>query len=485
MMKFTRDIIILFLLYLLLRLVFLFTFPPFTDESLYARWGMLSVYIPKLHWASLQYVNRQPLAMWLFGIGGFVFGHPLYGSRLAVFLANIPVFFLLWGITEKLFSRRVAVISSFLLAVSPLFILFQTLAMMDGLLFVLAVAVLWLITRDWIGTIPLPDIGIGVLIAVGLWIKSTAFHLFPLALTGLVWKRTTGYIPASRMAIRILSWIIIPAVLLIPLVIHPNFRYVAGEPGYFLKIPDAATILGNISGAFISLALYFGPATVLMLPLILFRKMNRTYLFLAAWFIIPFLFSAAVAKHISVRYIIIGAPVIPILLAAGLDALISQDFRRPLAWIIGIVLLCYGVFFTAKPEVFFRMFPVSTGEQQYAIGWTSGYGIREAVTWINARASNERPMILAVADTPGNPGDYILTYYYFHRNVGTIIATLTSETEIRKLEPVTKKAPVYLVTRTSILNPAVTPFLTEVALFPKPYNEDAVGIYSVSFPPVP
>src|SRR5258705_11681463 len=119
-MKPYQKLLLLAATFIGLRLVFIFTFPPFTDESLYIRWGQLMVNRPDMHWASIGYLSRQPLGFWLFGIGAILFNNPL-GARFIVLLVNIPILFTTYFITKRVASEKTALFAASILKLSPLF----------------------------------------------------------------------------------------------------------------------------------------------------------------------------------------------------------------------------------------------------------------------------------------------------------------------------------------------------------------------------
>lgn len=489
-MKEKHIIIILFLIYLAFRLYFLFTFPPFTDESLYARWGQLMIHNPDFRWASLFYVHRQPLAMWLFGIGALIFHHFLIGARLMMFVANIPVFFILWSITKRIFSRRVALVALGLFAINPLFILMQTMAMMDGFLFAISSLILWLFIIKWKGKVPVAAIAIGLLLGIALWIKTTALLLVVLSFTALVWKKCKDNLTVVQILSSCIAWVFIPLILLAPLLVQKDFTYILKEPdtfvftlGELMRIPITSWVT-NIISACVSL-LFYNPVILISFAGILSVIRKKQSLLLVLWFFIPLVITILIGKHIMVRYFIVGTCAMVPFLAYGMTTFVDRVKWKPAEIILWSVLGIYAIFFTVFPAQCLHLFPAISGEQGYAIGYPSGYGVPELVHWIDTNVPAGNVLLLAVPDSPGNPSDYLLGYYYFSQRVKTIFVTLTNEEEFRKIQPFVAKTPVYLAVRGSLLTPAIEKYLTPVVLFQKPYKQDFIGLYQISFPTTP
>ncbi len=486
-MKKSYTIVLLFIIFIASRLYFLFTFPPFTDESLYIRWGQLMIYNPGYRWASITYVSRQPLAMWIFGLASTVFQHPLYGARLTVLAVNIPVFFALSNIMKRSYSNRVRYIALGILAVSPLFILTQTLALMDGFLFAVSCYILWLLLIPWKNKFPIHMLLIAALLGFALWIKTTAFLVFLVALLALVWKKLRGEVSTGQFVISMAVWIVLPVIIVLPLVLRPDISHIMNEPGSFvftlkelLQFP-VSIWTRNALVTPVVLLLYLNPLVLLFAYRLGRPKFKDADLLFILWLIVPLAIALIIGKNLRARYYIIGTiGVIPLLAFAASN--FFDHIKQKSVFVLFVGLFClWGLFFVMYPPAFFRLFPTATDEQNYALSWPSGYGIPELITWIDAHVPRDKILLLAVPDSPGNPSDYLLTYYYFKPYVRILFATTTNIRDFRKLEPITIKGPVYLATRQSLLTPQIRQFLTPVVVFEKPYNEDAIGLYQISF----
>jgi hypothetical protein len=229
------------------------------------------------------------------------------------------------------------------------------------------------------------------------------------------------------------------------------------------------------------LLLYLNPLIIFLAYPIRFPKLkDRTVLFMI-WLFIPIAITIFIGKNILARYYIIGMiGILPLL--AVMTAIFFNRVKWKFAPVVAFCLFSiWGLFFIVNPAGYFHLFPNAVHEQNYAISWTSGYGIPELVSWIDTHVPHDKILLLAVADSPGNPSDYLLTYYYFKPYVRIIFATMTNIHDFRKLEPITEKGSLYLATRLSLITPETQPYLTPIIIFNKPYNEDAIGLYQISF----
>jgi 4-amino-4-deoxy-L-arabinose transferase-like glycosyltransferase len=478
---------LLFIVFLILRIVFIVMFPPFTDESSFVRWGQLMVHNPEFRFASLTYVGRQPLAFWLFGIGAILMHQPILGARLMVLLVNIPVFFITYIWVKRLYTEKISLIALFLLTMCPLFILIQSLALMDGLLFAIAGIIIWLIF-DNPGRVPLYRVVlIGILIGTGLWIKTTSLFLLGLGMLTLI-IRSKGHM-SRQTFIYISLLILIPLLMMLPLLARPDSAIFLKEPSYFVVGKNGLSGLPlnvwarNIYFTGISLLFYLGIPASLMALFVPKTFWNTTSVTLLLWFILPAFSMILLADNFRFRYFGYTSVVLLPLVSAGILSVTEKFKMKWISLLAGVLVTLYGIVFVWKPVYIFSLFPKTSGERDYAFSWPSGYGIPELIRYIDTQLLRGRYLFIAVPDSPGNPSDNLLAVYYFHPYVRILFATLTSATEFRKLQVLTSQVPVYLATRDSLITESVRPFLTPVITFPKPANEDYIGLFRISFSP--
>lgn len=473
-----HRVALLFSLFITLRLVFLFRYPPFSDEAIYVRWGQLMIQVPQLAWASLTYFLRQPLAFWLFGIGSGIFGSPFIGARLAALLVNSISFFFFADWVKHMANEKVAAISLFLFAVCPVFIFFQATALMDGLLMSAVIILLWALSKKNLAIVATAS-------AFALWIKSTGIILVLGTAGVMLYERRKHLLTALC---HVALYLGITLGLLLPLILHPQFKLLfAGSQAFTYSLSELLSFpvmvwVTNIGVILYTLLIYLTPLYPIALYFSRTQLLKRHFLSLVYWEVLTAGVVILTGKLFTTRYILLTfVPMVP-LLAAGFSELLSKKWK-----IIGILGLALPVILSAvlifNARWFFALFPYHTPmaqEKNYAYYWTSGYAAAEAVIYIRTMIATGPPVILSVADAPGNPSDYIMATFY--KNPTLAITILNSPEDLRQQTPLFQKYPAYYIGRKDTLFPFLLPYLTEVKKFWTPDGADFVGIYSVRIP---
>ncbi len=473
-----HRIAFLFCLFLFLRLLLLFRYPPFSDESIYVRWGQLMVQNPMMRWASIHYVSRQPLAFWIFGIGSHIFGTPFIGARLAVLIINAISFFFFADWVSHIVNEKISVIALFLFAVTPIFVFFQTVALMDGLLVTAMVLLLWSLSRKNI-------VVTAFSLAVSLWIKSTGLIMALVAMGAITYADRKH--PFTAL-LRIGLCMGITVILLLPLLLRPDRSFLFAEPHSFTySIRELFTFpfpiwVRNIGIVVFALLVYVNP----LYPIAIFFSRNqlpRRYFYFLLYFTLA---TAGIViltgKLFTTRYVLIClVPLLPLLASGIYDLWVKK--RR----LIVIMTLTFPAIFSGililNARWYFWLFPDHTPltqERNYAYYWTSGYASSDAARYIRSNISHGTPVLLAVADTPDNPSDYILATFYSSRTIAVIF--LNSQEDLKNQAKLIQTYPTYYIVRRDTSPPFLLPYLTEVKKFPTPDGADFVGIYAVQIP---
>lgn len=473
-----HRIALLFCLFLLLRLLFLFRYPPFSDEATFVRWGQLMVQKPMFRWASLQYVSRQPLAFWLFGLGSLIFGTPFIGARLAALLVNTVSFFFLADWVKRIANEKVTMITLLLFAICPIFIFFQTLALMDGLVVTAMVILLWSLSRKNL-------VVTAIALALSLWIKSTGLIMALVTAGAIAYAdRKRPFTALWRLGLCMGLTII----LLLPLLVRPERTFLFAEPHVFTYSPlellsfPFTVWMRNIGITLFALLLYIGP----LYPVALFfsrSQLSRRHFFiLLYWIATTSGIAILTGKLFTTRYVLISLiPLLP-LLGSGIYELLVK--KKRIIVILGLSLpVIFSGILILNARWFFSLFPDHTPvtqERNYAYYWTSGYAAADAVKYIRSTLATGSPVILAVADAPGSPSDYMLATFYTHRSLAVIL--LNSPGDLKNQASLIRSYPTYYIARRDTLPVFLLPYLTEVKKFPTPDGADFVGIYSVQIP---
>lgn len=136
----TKDIMFIgaifsvFVIALIIRLYNLTILPVFADEAIYIRWSQIMANEPTLRFLPLS-DGKQPLYMWILMFAVSRFQDPLFIGRLVSVGAGMGSMFGIMLVSFFLFrSRKAAVLSGFLYAISPFAIFFDRMALVDSLL---------------------------------------------------------------------------------------------------------------------------------------------------------------------------------------------------------------------------------------------------------------------------------------------------------------------------------------------------------------
>lgn len=463
---------------LLLRLVFMLRYPIFNDEAIYLRYGKIMIDTAQ-HFYSVTVIGKQPLLYWVYALTARVIPDPLTGARLISLLFGLATLAGVFVLTRMVYGFRTAVVALMLYAVTPMFILFDSLAVVDGALvtvFTWILVVLYALNRHyrWIYAPVL-----GILLGISLWIKTTGLLFVPLVALWLfiTWRRRRC--SAEQLVIALFLVYMVTFAILAPLVLHPEFthmfRYQKGyalTAGELLRFPLAhwADTFGHLTLIYLGYLLPFIPAAAVVAA---HRARHRTdeRLLLAA-FLLGFIPLLLTARGIQTRYAVYSAlPLIP--LAA---ATLARSLR--LAVPVFVLMGTASCVLVLSPPLFFRSYPpavIYKGEYwQYVRGWPSGYGVMEALRFVDTHR-NGQPAFVGVRWDSGNPEDTVLVYAARLPGMKTMFFDPQME-EFPYLLERYRSLPIYFITRNH-QTAGLDDHLTLLARFPKPDSEESVDVY--------
>ncbi len=418
--SFTRKDILLGLLiifgYFLTRLINLDRFPIFSDEGIYIHWAKVA-----WHDASWRFISltdgRQPLQTWatipflkLFPNNTLLAGRLF--SVTAGFLSLVGIFTLL----VYLFDKRTAFIGSFLYLVTPYFLFYERMALVDS---AVNTAFIWIL---FLAIILAQTIRLDIAIILGLvsglsLLAKSSVKLFvgsvifgPILFLDKNLKKLLSYL--ASFSFLYLIAIILALVLYNIQRLSPFFHFVALKNNTFIMSTEEllATPLkfffGNLwkipadifaeAGLFIPLIGVFGYGLI-------YKKDKKLFLFLLAWLIIPYLLIALVTKVLFPRYIMFFASLLLIPAAYFVSLQKNKIIYSSLLLllVVSVGYYDYTILFDYKnipfPEV---------DRGQYIEGWSAGWGAQEIVAYAREKAK-EKPVILIAEGNFGMIGDVL------------------------------------------------------------------------------
>jgi hypothetical protein len=480
-----RRVIWIFILFLVLRLLFAFRLPIFNDEGTYMRWAMGFVRSPS-HWWAWMLDGKQPLVAITFGIFTLLPFDPLILMRLSSILWSCVTFWAVFIIVRRLcIQNKITHCSLFIdyclffISVCPYLIVFDTLAIAESPVnacFTLTLLLTLLFVEK---PTYLKGIAIGMAIALGWWYKSTILLVIPLIIGTLLlniksWKTQWQIVVTSAV-----SSVCIGILIASPVIWNPyiDFQSTAVIPRTvpLVKIVTFpfAQWASDASNMFQSLVGYIGPCICVLFGIAIWKLWKiKTVRVLFGWAVMPIVLEIVMLTSFSARYLIyITVPVI--LLAGWILIKLSNGIR------LAILSISIFIAFIAawSPLAYYRLLTplpyAHTDFGQYVTGWTSGYGVQEAIH-VLVKQSETKQIITFIRFDGGNPEDAVLSYMQRAR----IPAAHVSQIDAVAKHPTLSRFPWYFVSRGTQLA-GLENRLTLIAKFPKPTGDEFVGVYEI------
>ncbi|MDO9028477.1 MAG: glycosyltransferase family 39 protein [Candidatus Roizmanbacteria bacterium] len=408
-------IVLLISLYFLTRLINLDKFPIFSDEGIYIRWAKVA-----WHDASWRFISltdgKQPLQTW--GTIPFLKLFPdnaLLAGRLFAVATGFAAITGIFSILFFLFGKTSALIGSFLYIITPFFLFFDRIALIDsgvnaGFIWILFLTTVLAKNRKLETALILGFIGGFFLLAkssVRIFLMLGVFA--PLLFLAKDWKKL------FKNALNF--YFLFGLSLIIALVIYnvqrlsPFFHYVAQKNltfvlsfDEFLKTPFKL-FFNNISLT----PLYIWWESGFVMPLLaipgiifLAKKDKKLAGYLFIWFILPFIAIVFFTKVLFPRYMIFFGSLF-LILATYFLINISKKLR-----IFFITLIVITVAYFNYTIIFdYKNIPFPAVDRgQYLEGWPAGWGIKEFMDFARTQ-SQTKPVIIIAEGNFGMAADVL------------------------------------------------------------------------------
>lgn len=421
---------------LVLRTQGLLSLPIFTDEAIYLHWASdiweqrsrLSLLIP------IAADGKQPLFMWLAGGAMQLVQEPLLAGRLVSALVGVAGTVGMYFAGSYLAGRRAGIAAALLHATAPFTLLFDRMALADGLLTVTAIWALFFTISIAGGDRPdrpvlLSGIGLGIALAAAIWTKMTALFLLPFPLLGLLLVRT---LPGLRRAgLGLVVGYALFGVFAVLLALMPNSSNLVDKTSHFsLSIQELlmfpTEIWASNAGAYWSWITAYLPAPLYWLVLLaapwgLVYRRRHALMLLACWavFAIPPLLTAEVLY--TTRYVV--PSVIPLMLLTAefiswtvervrtrwqLDRFRTTVATAGLLLVAALPSAAFDLLLIEDPS---RANLAETDRWQYVEGEPAGYGFIEAVGLVIERLAQYEGNVIVLSESyPGLPNDGLAVY---------------------------------------------------------------------------
>lgn len=445
------------------RLINLTKLPVFADEAIYVRWSQVMRAEPTLRFLPLS-DGKEPLFMWIVIPFFKLFDNPLFAGRIVSVLSGAGTMVGVVALSYLLFkSKKAALLSLVLYAVSPFSFFFHRMALVDALLsmFGLWVAIGGVAIAKWqrLDLSMLTGFALG-----GAWLTKSPALFFALMLPSSVVLTKKVTIRSIVLTLFLVSISIGMGYAFYNILrLGPNFHLI-GSRNLDYVLPYSH-ILTNPRDPFIfhlDRALEWiwilGPAPILVLAMTgsvaFLKRYPREIFYLLVLFAFPLLVASMYAKVFTARYIFFTLP--PLFVIAGLPILLRNNL-----YLKGVyVVLALFVFLSAR-----NIYPLITNPANaqlpesersgYLVEWTAGDGLAEIAQHVRADlvARPDQKIVIGTEGYFGTLPDGLQMYLEKVPNV-TIYGTGLNFTEVPSSLIDAKKAghKVYFVANKSRLN---------------------------------
>lgn len=208
----------------------------------------------------------------------------------------------------------------------------------------------------------------------------------------------------------------------------------------------------------------------------LFKTDKKTALVLLSFSVIPLVIEISTARFFLSRYFLFTILPIFIFCAYGLEQIKKWKkiaaivtFVLPVTLTLSFVL---GPFSTLKTLSQNKI--LAQDLEQYFTSWTSGYGVREAASFLTEE-SQKSPIIVLLRADSGNPEDGMFVFLGKNKNI--IFAQATQKPQPEELKALSK-FPIFFVSRGPQFL-GMENWFSELAIFKKPLGGEFVGVYQL------
>jgi 4-amino-4-deoxy-L-arabinose transferase-like glycosyltransferase len=444
-LNFKKEIFLIFILllaYSFSRLIRLNLIPIFTDEAIYIRWAEIARYDAAWRFISLS-DGKQPLFVWLTMIIFPFFEDPLIAGRLVSVVAGLITMIGLFLLSWELFGKKeVGFFSAFLYLFYPFALVYDRMALMDGLVGTFAIWALYfqvLLVKKLRLDVALI---LGMIIGGGMLTKSSGFfnlYLLPFSLLLFPWGK-----PGWKK--KLLLWCGLALIAMLEsqviysiLRLSPLFHMISEKNSVFVY-PFKEWIVhpwrfwvGNFKGLWDWFIGYFSwPIFIVLLWgfVINLKAQLPTKSLLLIWFAAPFVALALFGRVLYPRFIFFMTLSLLPLAALGINYLFNFLKRPYLIISCGLILFLWWI----KTDYQLLTNPYranipNADRAQYLNDWPAGGGIKEVVEFLNKES--ERGKIYVATEGTFGPLPYALeVYLYKNHNI-----------EIRGFWPIKEEIP--------------------------------------------
>lgn len=422
--------------------------------------------------------GKPPLIYWFYAIFTPQGVDPLLIGRLISLVAGLGTVIVLMHVSTRNWGASVGRTAGLLYALSPIHIFYDGLALPESVL-VLLFALLCSTLLDidhragfW------HVLQVSIIVGVSIWVKNTGllYLLTALALYVYFWKcrLMTGY----QFIASSLFMLFVTQLIIFPLLTHKEFSHVLAFQSLYALTPKEITHLplsvwfANLRDMLLVFAAYVSPVLLLTGTLAIFYKRfdDRTNA-LKVILLVTSVLLILTGRTLHSRYTVFVS--VPLIL---LSAPILKNYKKLFIATIATMGTASSLLSLNTPQ-FFHIFPqigaLAADTYQYVDGWPSGYGVMEALAYVDTHRGT-RQSFVGVRRDGGNPEDAVMLY-----------APRLHGLAVNFLDPIMDDfsgivrtyatMPMYFITRNGQYG-YLQPNLTLLTRFSKPYGNESVEV---------
>lgn len=485
---------VIILVYFATRLLNLDILPIFNDESTYIRYGIHQVKEPVLQPYSLL-IGKEPLLPHLFATFGLMFDNLLIGARMVTVFFGFLTLVGLYLFSKKIIGKVTGIFVSVLYIFSPFNLFFDRLAVLDSAINAIFIWSLFLTISIFDKASWQKGFALGLVVGFGLWIKTSAlfFLLLPLISFGIFYFVKNDFIKDKKASGKILTAaFFISLLIFLPLYFHEYYQIhkelleqYTYPFAFFFSFP-LSVWWQNFSNSILWILFYITPIIfIISTSSIAIIRRNSKLMLVLLWFTLPFLYIVFYAKLLTSRHVLFLT--IPLLIFASFGLYHIWQKRSTLSYflvnIVIILSLFYHFFIWFQPEKLPSFFPkiIRNDIGQYVSGFSSGYGVLEAINYLK-NISMSSDIIVFIRNDHGNPEDAVVAYFNYDPRIQIVLLSeekVASDTLKEVVRQTGNDQKIYFVSRGAFYAGLEKYFLSEKK-FRKKDGEDFVGVQELS-----
>jgi len=484
-----KSLIVLSFIYLFLRSINLTLLPIFNDESIYLDWGYRTVNLKGQLFYPL-FDAKPPLLMWFFGLSQKIFSDPLFAGRVVSVACGYLTMLGIYFLAERHFGKKTAVFSSLLYIVVPIFSFFDRQALMESAMGAIGVWSLLLFLKLHLKNRITDAVYLGLVLAAGFFIKSNGLIYFfsGLLLFTFLSIRSKG---KNIDSVNFFLALLVSQLTLLPLYVQSMFwQTLSSNSRFSLTIGELLRLPSNIwannlIGAFeiifwqMTPLVFFGIIVGIAMVLMGKKEERKWPVF---WMTANFAMVLIFVRNISPRYMVSFLPLTVVFGGVFFSRLSEKNmffklipFLTTIVAFLGmLVQIFYPLNYFSGLEKITRF----SQKNEYVTGWPSGYGIVEALSYIDKK-SEKGPVFVGVRVDSGNPENAVITYLRLSDRTNPVyLDRRVFDVDLDTYNCLQSRVPLYFVSRDN-QTAGLEKYLQELKRFYKPEGKNYVGVYAL------